>query len=98
MAEEARRPTAELEPRDGELEAFALRVAHDLRQPLQVVGGFATLLGELYAGQLDTRADGYLEAMTRGVATMTAIVDGLVDFARSSPAELAPSVPDDPVP
>jgi hypothetical protein len=61
------------------------------------VGGFATLLGELYAGQLDSRADGYLEAIARGVATMTAMVDGLVDSARSC-AEPGPSVPDDPVP
>jgi PAS domain S-box-containing protein len=58
MAEEViSRAGAELERRNGELEAFAGMVAHDLRQPLQVVGGFAQLLSQHDLRQPDERAD-----------------------------------------
>lgn len=78
-----------LERRNTELESFASLAAHDLRQPLQVVGGYAKLLSECYAGQLDERADVYLGAIERGVDTMTAMVDSLLEFARAGQAEPA---------
>lgn len=87
VAEEALQGSAaELERRNGELESFASLVAHDLRQPLQVVGGFAALLSELYADQLDGRANGYLGAIGRGVETMTAMVESLLEFAQAGRA------------
>jgi PAS domain S-box-containing protein len=46
-AEEAlRKRTAELEQRNAELDAFAYTVAHDLKNPLALVGGYAELLLE----------------------------------------------------
>jgi light-regulated signal transduction histidine kinase (bacteriophytochrome) len=87
LTEEAlQRSAEELERRNGELQSFASLAAHDLRQPLQVVGGFAALLSEFYAGQLDGRANGYLAAIGRGVETMTAMVDSLLEFARAGEA------------
>lgn len=84
IAEDAvRRTSAELERRNSELEAFAAMVAHDLRQPLQVVGGFAQLLAQHGAVSVDERADRYLGAIERGVGTMTAMVESMLEYARA---------------
>jgi PAS domain S-box-containing protein len=84
LAEETlQRAGVELERVNGELESFAFLAAHDLRQPLQVIGGFAQLLTESPRGQADQRSDRYLDAIGRGVATMTAMVDSLLEFAQA---------------
>jgi PAS domain S-box-containing protein len=77
------RASVELERRNGELESFASMLAHDLRQPLQVVGGFAQLLAERTTGSPDERCDRYLAAIDRGVATMTAMVESMLEYARA---------------
>lgn len=69
-----------------ELDSFASLAAHELRQPLQVVGGFTNLLSEFYGGRLDDRANGYLDAIGRGVDTMSDLVDGLLEFSRAGQA------------
>ena len=81
-----RRAGVELERRNSELEAFAAMVAHDLRQPLQVVGGFAQLLAEHELRPPDERADRYLAAIERGVGTMTAMVESMLEYARAGEA------------
>jgi PAS domain S-box-containing protein len=87
LAEETlHRASVELERRNGELESFAALVAHDLRQPLQVVGGFAELLAERHRGSADEPSDRYLGAIVRGVDTMTAMVDSMLEFARAGDA------------
>ena len=77
----------ELERRNDELEAFAGMVAHDLRQPLQVVGGFAQLLSQHDLRPPDERADRYLAAIERGVDTMTAMVESMLEYAQAGTAE-----------
>jgi signal transduction histidine kinase len=81
------RASMELERRNAELESFAAMVAHDLRQPLQVVGGFAALLAERSGGSHDERADRYLAAIERGVGNMTAMVESMLEYARAGGAE-----------
>jgi PAS domain S-box-containing protein len=76
-----------LERRNREMESFAYLAAHDLRQPLQVVGGFALLLSQRYSGEFDERADKYLAAIDRGVDTMSAMVESLLEFAQAGRAE-----------
>jgi PAS domain S-box-containing protein len=88
------RASIELERRNGELEGFAAMVAHDLRQPLQVVGGFAQLLAERSAGSTDERANRYLAAIERGVGKMTAMVDSMLEYARAGEAEAPVSLTD----
>ncbi len=80
------RAGVELERRNSELEAFAAMVAHDLRQPLQVVGGFAQLLSQHDLRPPDERADRYLAAIDRGVGTMTAMVESMLEYARAGEA------------
>jgi light-regulated signal transduction histidine kinase (bacteriophytochrome) len=84
LAEETlQRAGVELERINGELENFAFLAAHDLRQPLQVIGGFAQLLAQCPRGQADQQSDRYLDAIGRGVTTMTAMVDSLLEFAQA---------------
>jgi PAS domain S-box-containing protein len=84
--ETLQRAAVELERINGELESFAFLAAHDLRQPLQVIGGFAQLLTGTPRGQADQRSDRYLDAIGRGVATMTAMVDSMLEFAQAGEA------------
>jgi PAS domain S-box-containing protein len=87
IAEEVlHRAGVELERRNSELEAFAGMVAHDLRQPLQVVGGFAQLLSQHDLRPPDERADRYLAAIERGIGTMTAMVESMLEYARAGEA------------
>lgn len=70
-----------LAERSAELEAFSGRVAHDLKDPLS-----AMALGIQVAHRNtdhDTRAAHVFEVMSRQIARMNAIIDGLLEFARS---------------
>jgi PAS domain S-box-containing protein len=89
-----RRASIELERRNSELEGFAAMVAHDLRQPLQVVGGFAQLLGERSAGSTDEPSERYVAAIERGVGRMTAMVESMLEYARAGEAEAPASLTD----
>jgi PAS domain S-box-containing protein len=81
------RASTELERRNTELEGFAAMVAHDLRQPLQVVGGFAQLLAQGTDASADETTGRYLAAIGRGVGKMTAMVDSMLEYARTGEAE-----------
>jgi PAS domain S-box-containing protein len=88
VAEEvARRASIELARRNSELESFAAMVAHDLRQPLQVVGGFAQLLAERSGEFHDEVVDRYLAAIERGVGNMTLMVESMLEYARAGGSE-----------
>lgn len=81
-----------LDTRAQELEAFAYRVAHDLRNPL------GTLSLRLQAMRMAEDADTtQLDKVTRSVARMDRLIEDLLEFARSGaapdPAACA-SVPD----
>jgi PAS domain S-box-containing protein len=86
-AEEAVRVASqELGRRNDELVSFASLAAHDLRQPLQVVGGFAALL-DSQCDQLDDRSKGYVAAICRGTGTMEVMVASLLEFAETGTPE-----------
>jgi PAS domain S-box-containing protein len=77
---------AELERRNGELVSFASLAAHDLRQPLQVISGFAALLAHRFGDQLDEKVLEYVTSICRGAETMDVMVQSLLDFAGDGPA------------
>lgn len=72
---------------NNELEAFNYTVAHDLRSPLTVVGGFAQLL----LSRIDPGHDpesGYLETICKTVARMEELIDSLLGLSRITHREM----------
>lgn len=75
-----RRYERKLRDRAQELEAFAGRVAHDIKGPL---GGAALALHLMRSEVTAERGAGLLERARRGIARVQLLVDGLLEFARA---------------
>ena len=82
LEERVRTRTAELEAANKELEAFSSSVSHDLRGPLHVIDGFATMLEESHAPVLSAEGKKYLHRVHTGVQQMTAIIEDLLNLSR----------------
>jgi signal transduction histidine kinase len=80
---ERQRQSARLQERNRDLDAFAGRVAHDLRGPLTTL--------TLAVGSLDhgTQPERARQLLDRGVQRMTALIDELLAFSRSEAAQAA---------
>jgi len=73
-----RQQTIELQDKNRELDAFAGRVSHDLRGPLNTINLTASLLAERAPGEAAATA-----ILRRGVAQMTGLVDDLLALSRA---------------
>lgn len=93
LEERVQERTAQLEASVKELELFVHMVSHDLRAPLAVIIGHASLLQEIGAASLDAHTRISLEAICRGVKRMDVMIGDLVDSARfeSYQLKLSPS-------
>jgi signal transduction histidine kinase len=75
--------TVELQNKNRELDAFAGRVAHDLRGPLNTIHLAASMIAERARGEAATAA-----ILQRGVTQMTGMVDDLLTLSRAgAPSE-----------
>jgi len=76
--------TAQLEATLQELAAFSYSIAHDLRAPLRAIHGFAHILLDERAAQLDAEAQGYLQRIASNALHMSQLIDDLLAFVQLS--------------
>jgi PAS domain S-box-containing protein len=78
-AEEAlRQQAAYLQAQNRELDAFAHTVAHDLKDPLNLVIGFSEVLNEDHADMAPAEVEGFLNTITITGLKMSNIIDELL--------------------
>jgi PAS domain S-box-containing protein len=82
--------TAQLEAVNRELDGFARSVSHDLRAPVRAVDGFAQLLEEDHAAQLDEEGRRLLAVVRRSSRNMGQLIDDLLSFSRVSRQQREP--------
>jgi PAS domain S-box-containing protein len=74
--------TASLREALGELESFSYSVSHDLRAPLRAMQGFAQMLQEDHASQLDAQGLNYLERIARSATRLDGLIQDVLNYSR----------------
>ncbi len=80
--------TAALEESNADMEAFTYSVSHDLREPVRVLQGFAQILLEDYADQLDSVGQDFTRRILTSAQRMEALLRDLLAYSHLSRTEL----------
>lgn len=81
--------TAQLEAANKELGAFSYSVSHDLRAPLRAIDGYAAMLEEDYANQLDDEAKRMTQNIKNSASKMGQLIDDLIAFSQMGSKEIS---------
>ncbi len=65
------------------LEAFSYSVSHDLRAPLRTISGYAEMLGESLAAQLNDEDRHILERIIAGARKMDRLILDILEYSRT---------------
>ncbi|OLP15561.1 hypothetical protein BST81_25685 [Leptolyngbya sp. 'hensonii'] len=89
LEERIQQRTAELHQLNGvllrsnqELEQFAYVASHDLQEPLRTVASYTELLAKKYRGQLDEKAEKYINYVVDGASRMQQLINDLLMYSR----------------
>jgi light-regulated signal transduction histidine kinase (bacteriophytochrome) len=70
-----------LEAANIELEAFNYMVAHDLRNPLNTIGGYSQVIKQVCGDKLDVECKGYIQQIYETTMRMDKLIGTLLNFS-----------------
>ncbi|MGE0763701.1 MAG: ATP-binding protein [Bdellovibrionales bacterium] len=82
LIKKLRSSETELKRSNEELQQFAYVASHDLQEPIRMVRNYIQLFAKKYSGQIDEKADKYINYALEGAERMQDLIDDLLLLSR----------------